>query len=453
MRTIPAVLLLFLAGITAAMPTKQQGSFLAIEEPLKTALKSAEPRFNAHIIDASKTMPPVPAFRSLQAILKDIFFQPTKETSVELNGIEIISTPILNVTSCKVDLPFLNMVVEGSIGTIAIAGNYSIVSHPILRMLPAFSRGTFGVSLRSIGFKGRIGLKVDGDNLRSQNYDIEYSPVHTAVTVESDTPSESTQISTKLFDSELVTKLKSRLQSWLNRQLQSQFDAILDKFSLRELFLRDDKTVSGFRARALSLTFNANAYVDAVLEHVAALVKKMGLQKLPIPLDLQFSFSREILWITWHGSLAVDGLWIKNLVNLRRKDDISLAYEGLGVTVFGSLGIADLQVGLDHYEVDFMGLGPNGSISATIGSASASLKASVNLMSGIAPTIEKLSIDYFENVEVEITGLGILNWLVSLIASWLLGFFSDSVVTIINDQLHSLASISLSAIDATHYFY
>lgn len=52
----------------------------------------------------------------------------------------------------------------------------------------------------------------------------------------------------------------------------------------------------------------------------------------------------QVLWITWHGSFTASQAWARNLATLQRTSDVSLSYENGAITVFGSIGLGELQV-------------------------------------------------------------------------------------------------------------
>jgi hypothetical protein len=51
-----------------------------------------------------------------------------------------------------------------------------------------------------------------------------------------------------------------------------------------------------------------------------------------------------------------------------------------------------------------------------------------------------------------VTGLGVLNWLVSNIATWIVGLFNDEVVGAVDNLLREYVAEILPSVDPNKYF-
>jgi hypothetical protein len=56
------------------------------------------------------------------------------------------------------------------------------------------------------------------------------------------------------------------------------------------------------------------------------------------------------------------------------------------------------------------------------------------------------------DISVEVTGLGILDWLVSNISSWVIGLFNDEVVDAVSSQLQEYVTEILPNVDPNRVF-
>ncbi|XP_049803706.1 uncharacterized protein LOC126237795 [Schistocerca nitens] len=447
--------LVIAVALVAVKADKLQGSSLVASQALRAAVKNAEPLFNTRIAAGLEALPVIPMTKASHMAGNDLFFQIDSDTTVEVKDVHVVSAPLLNVSSVNADLEYFNMAVEGNVGTIVVDGNFSISSLSSFKILPLVSEGSFRLVLESVTFKGYTGLRVAGDSLLTENYDIDYVPAAIILTANYYTPHGpvKTQISTRSFDETVIAKIKARLRSVMNRHMKKQFDAVASEFSLKELLLDDEPTITSFMSHSRAMTANVNEYVDALIAEITKQLTSANLRTINIPAELHASFSKVILWVTWRGSFTATGAWAKDLATIRRTGDMSIVYDGGVLTVFGSLGLGNLQVGFNHYHAEFMDIGPSGTVSATVGSNSLFFKVRVDMreLQHATATIEELYVEYIDDIDLEVTGLGILNWLVSQIATWVLGFFTDSIAPFINKYLQDIASTSVSLVNPLDY--
>jgi hypothetical protein len=56
------------------------------------------------------------------------------------------------------------------------------------------------------------------------------------------------------------------------------------------------------------------------------------------------------------------------------------------------------------------------------------------------------------DISIEVTGLGVLDWLVSNIATWVVALFNDQIVGLVDSQLKEYISTILPTVDPNRYF-
>jgi hypothetical protein len=56
------------------------------------------------------------------------------------------------------------------------------------------------------------------------------------------------------------------------------------------------------------------------------------------------------------------------------------------------------------------------------------------------------------DIKIEVSGLGILDWLVSNIATWIVGLFNDEVVGVVDKLLREYVEGILPSVDPNKYF-
>jgi hypothetical protein len=63
-----------------------------------------------------------------------------------------------------------------------------------------------------------------------------------------------------------------------------------------------------------------------------------------------------------------------------------------------------------------------------------------------------LSFSLNRDIKLEVTGLGVLDWLVSHIATWIVGLFNDEVVGAVDKLLREYVEGILPSVDPHKYF-
>jgi hypothetical protein len=56
------------------------------------------------------------------------------------------------------------------------------------------------------------------------------------------------------------------------------------------------------------------------------------------------------------------------------------------------------------------------------------------------------------DISIEITGLGVLDWLVSSIATWIVSLFNDQIISALDSQLQQYISGILPFVDPSKFF-
>jgi len=56
------------------------------------------------------------------------------------------------------------------------------------------------------------------------------------------------------------------------------------------------------------------------------------------------------------------------------------------------------------------------------------------------------------DIKIEVTGLGVLDWLVSSISTWVVGLFNDQIISIVDSHLQSYVSSILPTVDPNRFF-
>ncbi|PSN42584.1 hypothetical protein C0J52_08711 [Blattella germanica] len=451
-----AVVVLFLgtdveaASIKTASGTRKVLTKFALDDDLATVVGNAEDSLTSHVkgwkISRQATAEDLK--------LSDVFFRVDEATTVELTNVKLSNSPVVGINYVKPNLEFLNMGVDVDLGSLEVTGSFKVASKSVLSVIPATTIGEFSLTFSDVQATGRVGLSLVEDSFTTINYDINFEPKEEVLkTMYRDHDgSILTSVATEQQELSISAKINRELQATLKNILKEEFDDILSEMSVDEL-MGDTKKSADYRAHAKAVRTVANEYVDEVLLYVHNYVVEQHVEEIQIP-NIEAGFSETILWVTWHGEFVAQQGHLRSLASLQRTADVSLEFNSDtgAIIVFGSLGLEELQLGYDYYSAKFMDIGPTGTVGISVGSNSIFVR--VNLVIATEPVIglEDLHIEYAKGINIDVTGLGILDWLVSNIATWVVGTFNDEIVGSLDGMIHGLVMDMLPSVDPSKYF-
>ncbi|PNF26093.1 hypothetical protein B7P43_G04917, partial [Cryptotermes secundus] len=386
--------------------------------------------------------------------LDNIYLNIDDDISVELTNLKLVNAPVVDVASAKPNLEFLNLGLDIELGTLQVGGKFEIISKNVLAEIPVTSSGDFILRNADVKATGKVGLSLEGDSFKTINYDVLYKPIgsYLSVSYESDNKRVVSGFAVGKNEAKVVDRINRELKNLLNRLVKKRLDDILQTMPVTEL-IRETRTASSYRAHARAIRVAGNDYVDLLLQSLREFVDKNQLNEIDIP-DLSASFSKEILWITWHGHFTATQGRVRNLASLTRISDVSLVHDADkgSVTVFGSLGLTELRVHYNKYEAEFQGVGPSGTLDGKVGHNSVFLKVDIIVSTNPIISLHDLYIESADDISVEVSGLGILDWLVSNISSWVIGLFNDNVIDAVSSQLRDYVVEILPNVDPNRVF-
>ncbi|XP_021915921.1 uncharacterized protein LOC110827999 isoform X2 [Zootermopsis nevadensis] len=424
---------------------------LVLSPELEYALQNAQIFISSRILKASKNRL-IPTETDLA--LDDIYLTIDDDISVQLSDLRLVNVPHIDVTAVKPNLEFLNLALDVDLGTLQVGGKFEVTSKNVFSDIPVFSSGEIILRNSDVKAIGKVGLSIDGDYFKTINYDILYegTGAYLSVSYKKDEKRVVSGLDVGDQEAKVVEHINKHLQKVLNSLLKNQIENILGGIPVDNL-IGESKAAQTYRGHARALRAVANEYVDAVLGEVHSYIEDNQLTELAIP-DIEASFSKEILWITWHGRFGTSQGGAKDLGSVTRTGDISLDFDSTtgAITVFGNLGLSELDVKYNKYEAQFMGVGPSGTVGVHIGQNSVFLK--VSLLLAIEPVIslQDFHIEYAKDISIEVTGLGVLDWLVSNIATWVVSLFNDQIVGSVDSHLQDYVSSILPTVDPYRYF-
>jgi len=185
-------------------------------------------------------------------------------------------------------------------------------------------------------------------------------------------------------------------------------------------------------------------YVDEVLANLRERIITENLDPAELP-NTETGFSDTILGITWHGSANLYNGLFSGLSTIGRTGDTSFTVDGSRVRLTAYVGIAAPGVSA-HYDAsaEFMGITVSASATAGISEISIYLDATKDLASKDLANLEKglqiqeFHISHVGNIDVDISGLGPLGWILELVVDFINAFLKDWLIDLVEGPLKDL---------------
>merc|ERR1712027_243759 len=168
-------------------------------------------------------------------------------------------------------------------------------------------------------------------------------------------------------------------------------------------------------AKVLSNDPESDAYIDKILANLATTIIENGLDPATLP-DADTGFSDTILGITFHGSAHLFNGHFWRLSTIHRTGDTSFTVEGTKVRLTANIGV---EAPTAHYDAsaEFMGIG---------------------VSAGITANIADFGIYIDAEIDIAVSGLGPLDWILELLVDFVDTFLKDWIVSLVEGPLKDL---------------
>jgi len=198
-------------------------------------------------------------------------------------------------------------------------------------------------------------------------------------------------------------------------------------------------------------TMNLNKIVDEMLDILRVDIIERGKDRMSIP-DVHETFKKKVGFVTLKGEFEGENGWVKNFSTVHRTADAVASSFGSGISVSCGFGLDDLELGYDKYTARFMSLKIRGEISGIVGNNSILLNATVTWTNHTCNmTLDELTLNQFEGLDLRVTGLGFMNWLFSKISHLLLRHFQSEIKDRIEYAMREEAEKFLSNFNCSNY--
>merc|ERR1712212_1044736 len=166
-------------------------------------------------------------------------------------------------------------------------------------------------------------------------------------------------------------------------------------------FCEDDPT-------ALSSDPTSDAYIDQILANLATVIIENGLDPATFP-DADTGFSDTILGITFHGSAHLFNGKFWRLSTIHRTGETSFTTEGTKIRI--TANIADFGIYID---------------------------AEMDVANGGGLQLTNFQISHVGHIDIDVSGLGPLDWILELLVDFVDTFLKDWIVSLVEGPLKDL---------------
>lgn len=177
-------------------------------------------------------------------------------------------------------------------------------------------------------------------------------------------------------------------------------------------------------------------------------IKEDDLDRIAVP-DLNEEFSGPL---GSQGEFNASNGSVAYLSTVQRTGDASVKYSKLVTTLKLDLGLKELVVDYNKYKAKYLNVGPTGKMRATIGQNS--IYAVFYFYYNLHNCTEELGyliMDRFDDIDVRLTGLDPLNWLLDYIGTWVVKDFHDNIKNLIEENLKIAVNSALTKYNICKY--
>ncbi|GAB0087228.1 Mite allergen, group-7 [Sergentomyia squamirostris] len=432
-----------------------------VDADLSHAIDRMQPEFGAYLkrafTNAQIRRDYIVSAASSHLILDKAFYQ-ADNSDVVIKNLRTTRSESPRLTSIEADLMQDVLVLSVDFGALSLECEYEMINRDVMNLLPVSSDGVLNATIESTRAKGRIGYRILGDSLQATNFDLKYKieRIHLEATYSKAGEKMHSQSKRSSIEQTILKGVQREIEDYFQDKLQSQLNEILNDVSLTTLFQEDEELLRKHLGRAKARSDISNDIMDLFLTQVRKIISDWGFSQMDIQdFEKSFRFPTDSLSFFWGSFEATEGK-VRNLSTLYRTGDFSIYQEGDNVTLFGPLGLRQLECDYDKYIAKVWGIGPSGKIAITTGRNSAKIRITSNGWITSIEDIDKIhSIDFkierIDKIFVDITGLGVLSQMWSHIVSWMTALLKNRVLIFVEDIVKQQIDQYLSARSINFY--
>ncbi|XP_046663419.1 uncharacterized protein LOC124356275 [Homalodisca vitripennis] len=181
---------------------------------------------------------------------------------------------------------------------------------------------------------------------------------------------------------------------------------------------------------------NVNAQIDQMLVDLRNSIIYDGTDIFPLD-DYEDKFEKRVSrWIKAKGNFKATGGSVRYLSSVKRTGDATLSSTPTSATFTLHLGLGQMEVYFDHYTATFLSARVSGDVLITVRRFSMMLVITLQLNDdNCKAVLDTSKVEYLDGIELEISGLGPLNWLFEKISELLVIRFMDDLQRRLEEKL------------------
>lgn len=177
-----------------------------------------------------------------------------------------------------------------------------------------------------------------------------------------------------------------------------------------------------------------NFIVDIILRRYTEDLVKTGRTKVQVP-GFEETFSQKILSLHIEEAVVVDDGWCSNISTIHRTGDAEMERIDNSIILTAHLGLKDLKIDYNNYEISFLDIHQKGNIQVDVGDNSVWLKLRAQLRPHCIIALTDMKIEELDNISVNISNLGIfdnmthdlISWVANEVTKWYRGYVERTI--------------------------
>lgn len=198
------------------------------------------------------------------------------------------------------------------------------------------------------------------------------------------------------------------------------------------------------------ISTSINFIFDIFLKHYTKKLVEEGKTQIEIG-DFDRRFSTRVLGVDIEGAFDVDDGWCGNISTLFRTGDADMNRVGGDIVLSAHLGLRDLKVDFNEYDISLLGVHQKGKIHVRIGRNSLLLILNVQVKPTCLVSLSEIKIEQLDDIEVDITNLGVFENLTDEITSWVINEVTNKFRHAVEKDVYPELANAVKKADICHY--
>ncbi|CAD7090948.1 unnamed protein product [Hermetia illucens] len=355
--------------------------------------------------------------------LEDTFIR-DGQNRIQLKNIEIADALVSRMNEIIPNLKERHLRISADWYNITLKGTYQMFNTSQMKLLPVISTGDFVISIEDTVAHGVVGFTTAGEALQATNFDIEYDAENVSVEVEYFNNLKNAKERNCIKDQEIgntiAKHIRNDLYLKLEESLRKNLNEVLMDYNLMEIFNDNAEISNKYRNMVGSSERVTNTFVDKVL----AEVNKRNRISINLPSISESGF------VAQTGKLA----HLQTLCRRRNFSKIINKQNGY-VTLFGEIELGKCLVTYEYWSFWIL----HGFLKAEATNNRMRLRLTTTTSNFLRAELifndAHLRVLTFGNLELDVSGMGIFNWIEEQIRAVLNNAFKTDVTRNLGDKL------------------